>query len=67
MNNASTSTNKPDAMNRTEEEWKKSLTPEQYRVLREKGTERPFTGKYWDTKTPGEYHCAACGEIRFMP
>ena len=65
MNNASTSTNKPDAMTRTEAEWKKSLTPEQYRVLREKGTERPFTGKYWDTKTPGVYKCAACGVVLF--
>ena len=50
---------------RTEEEWKKSLTPEQYHVLREKGTERPFTGKYWDTKTPGVYKCSACGAVLF--
>ncbi len=49
----------------TDEEWKKMLTPEQYNVLREKGTERAFSGKYWDTKTPGVYKCAACGAVLF--
>ena len=50
---------------RTEEEWKNVLTPEQYRVLREKGTERAFTGKYWNTKDDGTYVCAGCGTVLF--
>lgn len=50
-----------EKITKTDEEWKKVLTPEQYRVTREKGTERAFTGKYWDTKTPGVYECVACG------
>lgn len=52
-------------VNRTEEEWKESLSPDQYRVLREKGTERPFTGKYVNTKDDGTYLCAACGAELF--
>jgi peptide-methionine (R)-S-oxide reductase len=50
-----------DKIRKSDEEWRRSLTPEQYRVLRQKGTERPFTGQYADTKTPGVYLCAACG------
>ena len=49
----------------TEAEWRKILTPEQYRVLRESGTDRPFAGQYWNTKEPGIYRCAACGEVLF--
>ena len=50
---------------KTEEEWKKELTTEQYDVLRLKGTERPFTGKYWDHKKEGIYKCAGCGIALF--
>ena len=55
----------PQKVNKTDAEWKKELTPEQYHVLREKGTEPAFTGQYWDTKDPGVYHCAACGAVLF--
>lgn len=51
--------------NMPEEEWKKRLTPEQYKVLREKGTETPFTGKYVDNHDSGMYQCAACGADLF--
>lgn len=44
----------------TEEEWRKKLTPEEYYILREQGTERAFTGIYWDHKEPGKYHCKGC-------
>jgi len=49
-----------DAINKSEEEWRQTLTPEQYQVLRQKGTERPFTGEYWDNHAPGIYRCAGC-------
>ena len=48
-----------------EEELKKKLTPEEYRVLREKGTEAPFSGKYWNEHSLGVYKCAACGTELF--
>ncbi len=50
---------------KSDEQWRRELTPEQYRVLRQKGTERAFTGEYWDTKAPGTYVCAGCGEPLF--
>ena len=56
---------KVDKVKKTDEEWKKKLTPEQYRITREKGTERPFTGKYHDNKKEGIYRCVACGTELF--
>lgn len=52
-------------MPKTEEEWKEKLTPEQYAVLREKGTEMPGTGKYLHEKKDGTYNCVACGNPLF--
>ncbi len=54
-----------DKVEKTEKEWTNELTPEQYRVTRQKGTERAFSGKYWNTKTPGTYRCVCCGEPLF--
>jgi peptide-methionine (R)-S-oxide reductase len=51
---------------RSEEEWRKALTPEQYRVLREKGTEKPFTGSLLANKEEGVYRCAGCGQDLFQ-
>ena len=50
---------------KTEEEWKKELTPEEYRVLRERGTESPFSGEYVDNNKKGMYRCKACGAELF--
>ena len=50
---------------KTEEQWRQELTPEQYAVLRQHATERPFTGEYVNTKTPGVYLCAACSQPLF--
>ena len=62
-----TETKKPmsTSYNKTDEEWKKELTPEQYDVLRKKGTERPFTGEYNDHYKKGMYTCAGCGTELF--
>jgi len=49
-----------DTKEKTDEDWRNELSPEQYEVCRCGGTEPAFSGKYWDTKTPGTYHCAAC-------
>jgi peptide-methionine (R)-S-oxide reductase len=55
----------PEKVAKTEEEWRKQLTPEQFNILREKGTERAFTGKYWNNHEAGVYRCAACGQPLF--
>ena len=54
-----------DEVKRTEEEWREILSEEEYEILRKKGTERAFTGRYWNEKTPGVYRCRACGAPLF--
>lgn len=54
-----------DKVVKSDQEWKKELSPEVYRVTRQKGTEMAFTGKYWNTHTKGVYRCACCGETLF--
>lgn len=55
-----------EKVERTEAEWRARLTAEQYRVLREKGTERPFTGALTENHESGNYHCAGCGALLFL-
>jgi peptide-methionine (R)-S-oxide reductase len=50
-----------DPVEKTEQEWRSQLTPEQYYVTRQQGTERPFTGAYWETTDAGTYRCVGCG------
>jgi len=54
-----------EKVEKTEKEWQKQLSPEQYYVTRKAGTEPAFTGKYWKTKDPGVYNCVCCGEPLF--
>ena len=54
-----------DKAHKSDEEWRRQLTPEQYQVCRQKGTEPAFTGAYWDCKEKGVYQCACCGNDLF--
>lgn len=54
-----------DKIVKSEGEWREQLTENQFRICRQKATEPPFTGKYWDTKDPGIYHCVCCGNSLF--
>jgi len=62
---SASSTNMQPTVLKTDADWKKNLTPEQYQVLRQKGTERAFTGKFWNHHEKGEYRCAGCGTTLF--
>jgi peptide-methionine (R)-S-oxide reductase len=66
MSEAGKESKMPERIARTEAEWCARLTPEQYRVLREKGTERPFTGVLTENHETGNYHCAGCGALLFI-
>ena len=54
-----------ERVQKSEKEWREQLAPEEYHVAREHGTERAFTGRYWDTKIAGVYHCVCCDQPLF--
>lgn len=56
---------KPEKIHKSEAEWRERLTPEQFHVTRRAGTERPFTGAYWNSKAQGTYRCVCCGQPLF--
>ena len=58
-------TDKTGKIEKTDAEWREQLSSEQYQVARQAGTERAFTGQYWDCKQPGRYHCVCCGALLF--
>ncbi len=65
MSNPQTDNTSDAAIHKSDAEWREELNPEEYRILRKQGTERPFTGKYWDHHGQGQYLCAACGQALF--
>jgi peptide-methionine (R)-S-oxide reductase len=66
MSAAQNNPDQPDKITRSDAEWRSMLTQQQYHVLREKGTERPFTGTLTENHETGNYHCAGCGALLFL-
>jgi peptide-methionine (R)-S-oxide reductase len=66
MSSTSKESGAPEKVAHTDAEWREKLTPQQYHVLREKGTERPYTGALTENHDTGNYHCAGCGALLFL-